>query len=106
MQVHTELGYGFLERVYEHALMVALTENRITACQQVPAKVEFHGETVGKYIVDILVENSVILELTAQDNISRIHRAQTLNYLRATSFKLALLINFGKEKLEFERFVN
>ncbi len=105
MQVHTELGYGFLEKVYENALMVLFQENGIVAQQQFPVKVQFHGRIVGDYIADILVENSFILELKAAERIVDIHKAQTLNYLKATNFKLALLINFGKHKLEYERLV-
>jgi GxxExxY protein len=105
MQVHSELGYGFLEKVYENALMIALTENSVRAEQQFPIKVYFHGQIVGEYIADILVEESIILELKSQPNISDIHKSQTLNYLKATGLKLGLLLNFGKRKLEYERLV-
>jgi GxxExxY protein len=105
MQVHSELGYGFLEKVYENALMIALTENGVKAEQQFPIKVYFHGQIVGEYIADILVEKSIILELKSQPNISDIHKSQTLNYLKATGLKLGLLLNFGKRKLEYERLV-
>lgn len=105
MQVHTELGYGFLEKVYENSLMILLRENGIEATQQMPIKVYFHKQIVGEYIADILVENQIILELKSQTNISDIHKAQTLNYLKATGHKLALLLNFGKRKLEYERLV-
>ncbi len=106
MQVHRELGYGFLEKVYENALMVSFEENYIAARQQFPIKVSFHGRVVGDYFADIIVDNSVILELKAQDRLTQVHRAQTLNYLKATDFRLALLINFGKASLEYERLVN
>ena len=105
MQVHTELGFGFLEKVYENALMVMFEENGIKAVQQVPILVPFHGKIVGEYIADIVVEDSIILELKALDRIAEIHKAQTLNYLKATSFRLALLLNFGKHRLEYERLV-
>jgi GxxExxY protein len=105
MQAHTELGYGFLEKVYENALMVLFRENGIDALQQTPIKIQFHGQLIGDYITDILVENSIILELKAVDRIADVHKAQTLNYLKATSYRLALLLNFGKHKLEHERFV-
>lgn len=105
MQVHTELGFGFLERVYENALMVLFQENQIKAIQQVPILVPYHGQIVGEYVADIVVEDSIILELKAQERIAEIHKAQTLNYLKATDFRLALLINFGKHKLEYERLV-
>lgn len=105
MQVHTELGFGFLEKVYENSLMVLLKENNIPAEQQFPIKVQFHGQIVGEYIADILVENCIILELKAPDKIVQNHKAQTLNYLKATGLKLAILLNFGKYKLEYERLV-
>lgn len=95
MQAHTELGYGFLERVYENALMVLFEENGIHAQQQVLIKVQFHGRIIGDYIADILVEDSIILELKAQDRIIDIHKAQTLNYLKATHYNLALLLTLG-----------
>lgn len=105
MQVHNELGYGFLEKVYENALMIILRENAIKAEQQMPIKVHYHGYIVGDYIADILVDNCIIIELKAQDRIIENHKAQTLNYLKATGLKLALLLNFGKYKLEYERLV-
>lgn len=100
MKVHTELGYGFLEKVYENALMIVLRENGIKAEQQIPIKVHFHGYVVGEYIADTLVDDRIILELKAQDRIIENHKAQTLNYLKATGLKLAILLNFGKHKLE------
>ncbi|HUF05464.1 MAG TPA: GxxExxY protein [Aridibacter sp.] len=106
MQVHRELGYGFLEKVYENAMMVALAEDEIPAIQQFPVKVPFRGRIVGDYLADILVDDAIILELKAQDKIVPAHKAQTLNYLKATDYRLALLFNFGKQSLEYERFVN
>lgn len=105
MQVHCELGPGFLEKVYENALVILFEENGISAQLQFPIKVHFHGKIAGDFIVDILVENSIIVELKAQERILQLHKAQTLNYLRATRFRLAFLLNFGKASLEHERFV-
>lgn len=105
IQVRRELGFGFLEKVYENALMILLRENGIRAEQQVPIKVTFHGEIIGDYIADILVEDSIIIELKAVDKIIPIHKAQVLNYLKATGLKLAILLNFGKGSLEHERLV-
>jgi GxxExxY protein len=105
IQVRKELGYGFLEKVYENALMVLLEENGIKAEQQVSIKVHFHGRVVGNYIADILVEDSIILEIKTIENISRYERAQTINYLKATNLKLAIVLNFGKDNLTHERFV-
>jgi len=80
-------------------------ENGIRAEQQVPIKVTFHGQIVGDYIADILVEDSIIIELKAADKIIPIHKAQVLNYLKATGLKLAILLNFGNDSLEHERLV-
>ncbi len=105
MEVHTELGSGFLEKVYENALMIMFEENGIKAEQQVPIKVRFHDRVVGDYIADIVIEDSIILELKAAEKLIPIHKAQTLNYLKATNLKLAILLNFGKYKLEHKRLV-
>jgi GxxExxY protein len=104
-QVRKELGYGFLEKVYENALMVLLEENGIKAEQQVSIKVNFHGRVIGNYIADILVEDSIILELKTIERITKYEMAQTLNYLKATGLKLALILNFGKEGLSHERLI-
>ncbi len=105
MQVHSELGPGFLEKVYENSLLVLFEENGIDARSQVPIPVEFHGRKVGDYFADIIVGDSMLLELKAQDRIAEIHKAQVLNYLKATSYRLGLLINFGKHRLESQRIV-
>ena len=109
MQAHTELGYGFLEKVYENALMILFEENGIwgTTAGTDKSAIPWHGDgmVIGDYIADIVVEDSVILELKAAEKIAEIHKAQTLNYLKATNFRLPLLLNFGKRKLEYERLV-
>ena len=106
MEVHTKLGYGFLEKVYENAMMVLLRREGIHAKQQAPITVYFDGKVVGDYYADILVEDKIILELKAIEKITDVHRAQTLNYLKATGLHLAILLNFGKEKLKYERLVH
>ena len=105
MQLHSELGFGFLEKVYENALIVLFEENGIRAVQQSPITISFHGKLVGDYIADLIVEDTIIVELKALEKISEIHKAQTLNYLKATNYRLALLINFGKWRLEYHRLV-
>ena len=106
MEVHSNLGYGFLERVYENALMLLYRREGIEAKQQNPIKVYFEREVVGDYFADILVEDKVILELKVVDKITEVHIAQVLNYLKVTSLRLAIIINFGKKRLEYERLVN
>jgi len=92
-----------LEKVYENSLMVLLNRDGIPAIQQAPINVHFEGEIVGIYVADILVDDKIILELKCVDAIANIHRAQVLNYLKATRKKLAIILNFSKEKLEYER---
>lgn len=106
MEVHRKLGGGFLEKVYENSLMILLKRENIKAEQQVPIKVYFEEQVVGDFIADILVEDAIILELKAIDQLAGTHRSQTINYLKATGLRVAYLINFGKKSLEYERFLN
>lgn len=105
LEVHNELGCGFLEKVYENALMILFDRENIPARQQAPADVYFQDKVVGQYFSDILVDNKLILELKTVDVIANIHKAQVLNYLRATGLKLGLILNFGKPRLEYKRLV-
>ena len=105
MEVHRELGNGFLEKVYENALMVLLNERGIKAEQQKEIKVYFRGAIIGNYIADILIEDSIIVEFKTVERIVDIHRAQVMNYLKATRLKLAMIINFKNKSLEYERIV-
>jgi GxxExxY protein len=105
LEVHNELGCGFLEKVYENALMLLLDREGIPVRQQAPADVHFQGKVVGQYFADILVDNKLILELKTVDVIANIHKAQVLNYLRATRLKLGLILNFGKPRFEYQRLV-
>ena len=105
MEAHRELGNGFLEKVYENALMVLLNERGIKAEQQKEIKVYFRGAIIGNYIADILIEDSIIVELKTVERIVDIHRAQVMNYLKATRLKLAMIINFKNKSLEYERIV-
>ena len=105
LEVHNELGCGFLEKVYENALMILLDREGIPAKQQAPADVYFQGKVVGQYFADISVDNKLILELKTVDTITNVHDAQVLNYLRATGLKLGLILNFAKPRLEYKRLV-
>jgi GxxExxY protein len=103
-EVMNELGAGFLESVYEKALLIALREKGIGAEAQVPLSVTFRGEKVGEFFADILVEDKIIVELKAAKAMAPEHQAQLINYLRATGIEVGLLINFGPTKLEYRRF--
>ena len=107
IEVHKELGSGFLEKVYENALFLELNKNLINAKQQHPISVIYKGQIVGEYFADILVEDKIILELKVVKKIEPIHEAQLLHYLKATNIKLGYILNFGATaKLEFKRMVN
>jgi GxxExxY protein len=104
-EVNRILGPGFLEKVYQNALMVELKERGMQAKSQVPIRVQYKGNEVGEYFADILVEDEVIIELKTVEKLSKIHEAQLLNYLKATSIKVGLLINFYHPKVEIKRIV-
>ena len=104
-EVNRELGVGFLEKVYENALLLELRKRGLEAESQVPVKVKYKGTEVGEYYADIVVENQVIVELKSVDSLQKIHEAQLLNYLKATGFKVGLLVNFTHPKAEIKRFV-
>ncbi len=104
--VANELGFGFLEKVYENALRVLLIRAGIDVKQQEPIFVRFQGAVVGEYFADLLIENCIIVELKSAKAIDEAHKAQCVNYLKATGMKICLLINFGPEKVEIKRFRN
>ena len=95
-EVNRELGAGFLEKVYENALLLELTAIGLKAESQVPVNVKYKGSMIGEYFADIVVENQIILELKAIESLRKVHEAQLLNYLKATGMKLGLLVNFGQ----------
>ncbi len=101
----TALGYGFLEKVYENALCLELRKRQLEVLQQCPLQVTYEGIVVGDYIPDLLVENSLIVEIKAISSIERPHRQQCLNYLRASNLTLGLILNFGHAHLEVGRVV-
>lgn len=103
--VHNRLGCGFLEKVYENALVHELRKNGFYIDQQQPITVRYDGVVVGEYIADIVVNQQVLLELKVVKALDSIHAAQCLNYLRATGIKKCLLLNFAKPKAEIRRFM-
>ena len=105
MEVHSTLGSGFLEKVYENALLYELELRNLKAIAQLPLQVLYKGNVVGDYIADIFVEDKIILELKAIKAIHDVHVAQAINYLTATGLKLAIILNFGSDKLESKRVI-
>ncbi len=101
-KVYNVLGYGFLEKVYENAMVVELRKSGLGAIPQKNIKVFYETEEVGDYFADLLVEDAVIVELKAAKAIGKEHEAQLTNYLKATTMEVGLLLNFGS-KPEFKR---
>ena len=95
--VYNVLGYGFLEKVYERALLIELRKAGLAASSQVPIKVKYEGEIVGDYFADIIVEEKVILEIKSAEALMEEHENQLINYIRATDVEVGLLLNFGKQ---------
>ena len=99
IEVHRTLGPGLLENVYENALCVELTERNLQYDQQKPIQVDYKGHNIGNLIVDIMVENRVIVELKSVKQITPLHTAQLMGYLKLTDLQTGLLINFNVEVL-------
>ncbi len=101
-KVYNTLGYGFLEKVYENALIIELKKMGFHISQQYNIKVYYDGKIVGDYFTDIIVDNDVIVELKAAEGLREEHKTQLINYLKATDKEVGLLLNFGKTP-EFKR---
>jgi GxxExxY protein len=104
--VANALGCGFLEKVYENALAHELRKAGLKTAQQHAIAVQYDGVVVGEYFADLLVEECLVVELKAVKALDDVHLAQCLNYLKATSLPLCLLLNFGAPKVQIKRVVN
>lgn len=94
-KVYNELGYGFLEKVYENAMHLELVRMELECRRQFPIKVYYREYAVGEYFADLIVADKVIVEIKTTENIINAHEYQLLNYLKATKIKVGLLLNFG-----------
>ncbi len=101
-KVHNTLGFGFLEAVYQNALLIELIKVGLQAEKEKKIQVHYHNQLVGDYAADIIVEKTVILELKSVKELHPAHSAQLVNYLKATGIEIGLLINFG-ESVEIKR---
>ena len=101
--VYNRMGYGFLESVYEKCMLIELRKACLNAESQVPVTVRYDGEIVGEFFADILVEDTIILELKSVSHVAKAHEVQLVNYLVATGKEIGLLLNFGEEKVEVKR---
>jgi GxxExxY protein len=104
--VSNTLGCGFLEKIYQNALLIELNHSGLSAKAQYPVAVQYKDTVVGEYFADILVNDQVVLELKACHSLTPEHQSQCMNYLKATDLKVCLLINFGRPKAEIKRIVN
>ena len=106
MEVHSELGSGFLEAVYHEALLIELRNRKIPYQTNVKLQIEFKGQMMNKvYFADIICFNKIIIELKAMDGLIPEHESQVINYLKATGFSLGILVNFGAKSLQYKRLV-
>ena len=103
--VYRELGYGFLESLYENAMMIALRDAGLSPIQQVPLRAWFRGHEIGEYRADIVISGRVLLEIKTASAPTPAHDAQLLNYLKVTRLRLGMLLNFGPQPI-FRRRVN
>jgi GxxExxY protein len=101
-KVHRNLGFGFLESVYRNALMIELSKVGLVTEWEKKLQVHYDSQIIGDFIADVIVENKIILELKCVKQISPVHEAQLVNYLKATGIEVGLLINFG-EQVEIKR---
>ena len=101
-EVYNELGFGFLEKVYENALASELKNQGLSVIQQRTIEVYYKQNIVGEYFADLLIDEKVIVEVKSVGKLAKIHEVQLVNYLKATKIEIGLLINFG-EKIEIKR---
>jgi GxxExxY protein len=95
-KVFNELGFGFLESVYRKSMAIALREAGLSVLVESPIAVTYHGELVGAFRADIVVEEKIVLELKTAEQIAKAHEAQLLHYLRASTMEIGLILNFGQ----------
>ena len=102
-KVHKKLGFGFLEKVYKNAMLFELKKSGLKAEPEKPIKIYYESEEVGDYFADLIVEDKVIVELKAVEDLNKKFEVQLVNYLTATGLDVGLLLNFGKESLQYKR---
>ncbi|MBI2470026.1 MAG: GxxExxY protein [Planctomycetes bacterium] len=102
-RIYNKMGYGFLESVYEKCMLIELHKAGLNAETQKPITVYYEGETVGEFVADIIVNDTIIVELKSVRKIVEVHEVQLVNYLVATGMSVGLLINFGEEHVEIKR---
>ena len=102
-KVYNRMGFGFLESVYEKCLLIELKKEKFNVKTQVPLTVYYESNIVGEFVVDILINNKIILELKSVRKLAKNHEIQLVNYLVATRKDIGILLNFGEKKVEIKR---
>ncbi|MEZ4720965.1 MAG: GxxExxY protein [Flavobacteriales bacterium] len=106
MEVHKQLGHGFLEAVYGDALVIEFEQRKISYNREVKFDIDYKGQTLThKYVADFIVFNKIVLEIKAAAFIVDEHIAQCLNYVKASGLRLGVIVNFGREKMEYKRLI-
>ena len=105
-EVHNALGAGLTENIYENSLCYEFGLRGIEFEQQVPVDISYKGKNMGTYVIDVIVDGKIILELKAVTGFHEVHEAQIISYLKATNLSLGILINFGQEKVASKRILN
>ena len=102
-QVYNQLGFGFLESVYQKAMVIELAKNELTVESEKPLEVFYDGQVMGDFCIDLFVENTVVVELKSVQNLVKEHEVQLVNYLNGLKKEIGLLINFGGSGVEVKR---
>ena len=102
-QVHSQIGFGFLESVYKKAMLIELSKNDLKLESEKPLKVYYHNQVVGDFLADLFVEETVVVELKSVESLTKAHEVQLVNYLNALKKEIGLLINFGPSGVDAKR---
>lgn len=105
-EVHNELGFGFKESIYQKALALAFKEKKLSCTEQVHYQIKFKEQVIAKRYFDFVVEDKIVVEIKKDDKFSKANIDQTIDYLKTSNLKLAILINFGKEGVMYKRLIN
>ena len=104
--VFNQLGPGHVEKIYQKAMAVSFNEIGLTFKEQVHTNMKFKSRIIGKYFIDFIIDNSIVVELKKGDHFAKSHIDQTVNYLKTTNLQLAILITFGFERVHTKRILN
>ena len=105
IEVNKELGSGFPDKVYENALILELRKQGLRSRSHVPVKVKYKGVDVGEYFADVVVEDQIVIDIMTVDAVQKTHKVDLINILRATNYKIGLIVNFINQKAEIHRIV-